>query len=113
MTLKYICLFFVALLFFVTFIAPHLFYHLNVIDRHYLGIFDEKIPYLVKDTRKQRNMDRLGMPYITIQDINRDKKINEKRKKLGLPPTYQRHIDKFSFSHNFNKSIRYLQDLKF
>ena len=57
-------------------------------------------------------MDRLGMPYITIQDINRDKKINEKRKKLGLPPTYQRHIDKFSFSHNFNKSMRYLKSLK-
>jgi hypothetical protein len=33
-------------------------------------------------------MERLGLPFITIQDINRDKKINEKRKKLGLPPTY-------------------------
>ena len=58
-------------------------------------------------------MDRLGMPYITIQDINRDKKINERRKKLGLPPTYQRHIDKFSFSHNLNKSMRYLKNLKY
>jgi hypothetical protein len=50
--LKYICLLLISMVFFITCIAPHLFYHLNVIDRHYLGIFDEKIPYLAKDTKK-------------------------------------------------------------
>jgi hypothetical protein len=40
------------MIFFITCIAPHLLYHFNVIDRHYLGIFDEKIPYFAKDTKK-------------------------------------------------------------
>ena len=62
---------------------------------------------LIKDTKKQRFLRENNVTFITIEEINEDIKLNEKRRKLGLPPTYQHHIDKFSFKHNFNKDTRY------
>lgn len=58
-------LFCVMVFMYLKYVLPYNMYHLDVLDRHYIGWFNEMEPPQIKTTAETNYYDRKGLPYVT------------------------------------------------
>ena len=76
----------ILVVFYLKYILPHNLYSIDVLDRHYLGIFSEKEPPVIKTTRETNYYKKNGLAFITPEELEEHNKHQDKLLSQGIDP---------------------------
>lgn len=81
-------IFILAFAYFSWAIVPSLVYYVELIDRHYFGLFDNSLPPLATTTPHKNYYMANNKPFRTIETVMANKTLADEHRRLGLPPPW-------------------------
>ena len=88
MTKQNVILSLMAFSFFVVFLMPYILWHLDMFDRHYFGLFNEKLPILATTTIYEEWYLGKGMEIRTPEQITLEHKMRAYHQRNGNSMSY-------------------------